>query len=662
MLYIDYIYDIETYPNCFTFRATEVLTGLKWVYEISDRRDDTAALLQFLWALSKQHGSRMVGFNNEGFDYPIIHLIMMMGESVTVGMIYNKTRAIITGERFDNIIWEQDRFIEQVDLFKIHHFDNQAKSTSLKVLEFNMRSESIEDLPFPPGTILTDEQKDKLIEYNGHDVDRTLDFYSFTLPMIRFREELSEKYGRNFINFNDTKIGKEYFITELEKAGVQCYDRSSGRREPRQTVRHSIRLGDVILPYINFNRPELHRFKMWLADQTITETKGVFKDLSVDLDGFSFDFGLGGIHGSIDSAIVRSTDTHAIIDIDVKSFYPNISIRNRLYPEHLGPVFCDIYRVLYEQRAASPKKSSVNAMLKLALNGTYGDSNNVYSVFYDPKFTMAITINGQLSLCMLSEQLMTIPGLRMIQANTDGVTVHIPRQHIDQMQAKCRAWEQLTGLELEHAHYSRMFIRDVNNYIAEGEDGTIKRKGAYAHETPLENPNTLELEWHKNHSARIVTKAAESALLDGEDISWYIRNHPQAHDFMLRTKIPRSSKLMLGDRQLQNVSRYYIAHNGEYLQKVMPPLKKEVCKKRYLMPDASYLDVHTKTGIKEAERKGGVYTGDVVMPGKDRHFDINKGWRVVECNNMANVTTFDFNYDWYIAEAEKLVKPLKEFV
>jgi len=55
-------------------------------------------------------------------------------------------------------------------------------------------------------------------------------------------------------------------------------------------------------------------------------------------------------------------------------------------------------------------------MLKLALNGTFGDSNNIYSVFYDPQFTMAITVNGQLMLCMLAERLMTIPGLALFYA------------------------------------------------------------------------------------------------------------------------------------------------------------------------------------------------------------------------------------------------------
>ena len=107
-------------------------------------------------------------------------------------------------------------------------------------------------------------------------------------------------------------------------------------------------------------------------------------------------FGLGGIHGSVESEIVESDGTHVIVDLDVSSFYPNLAISNGFYPAHLGREFCVIYKNLYEQRKTYPKKSAESAMLKLALNGVYGDSNNQFSVFYDPLYTMTITLNGQL--------------------------------------------------------------------------------------------------------------------------------------------------------------------------------------------------------------------------------------------------------------------------
>ena len=41
-------------------------------------------------------------------------------------------------------------------------------------------------------------------------------------------------------------------------------------------------------------------------------------------------------------------------------------------------------------------------------------------------------------------------------------------------------WETLTNFETEETHYSAIYSRDVNNYIAIKTDGGVKRKGAFA--------------------------------------------------------------------------------------------------------------------------------------------------------------------------------------
>jgi hypothetical protein len=140
---------------------------------------------------------------------------------------------------------------------------------------------------------------------------------------------------------------------------------------------------------------------------------------------------------------------------------------NQFYPEHLSEKFCDIYSGLKDQRVHYAKGTPENAMLKLALNGVYGDSNNVYSPFYDPLFTMKITLNGQLLLCLLAERLMGIKDLRLVQCNTDGLTIRIHKDSLPSLRFVTNWWEIITGLQLEWANYNRMFIRDVNNYIAE---------------------------------------------------------------------------------------------------------------------------------------------------------------------------------------------------
>src|SRR5690606_2353173 len=158
--------------------------------------------------------------------------------------------------------------------------------------------------------------------YNRHDVKETIKFAARSQQEIRLRESLSERYGVNMTNFSNTKIGSTILIRQMEAAGIQCFERdSSGRKTPRQTYRAVIRLGDVVFPYVRFERPEFNQILQFFRDTTIAETKGVFADLVATVDDFSFVFGVGGIHGSVESQIVASDDEFQIVDVDVTSFY-----------------------------------------------------------------------------------------------------------------------------------------------------------------------------------------------------------------------------------------------------------------------------------------------------------------------------------------------------
>ena len=467
----DIIWDEETYPNVFTISAIHAHLPIEWSFEISDWRNDSSAIIQWVHWL-KSLGARMVGFNSIGFDYPLLHTLCRMGQA-NARTLYDKAQAIIESQddnRWMHMVKPADRLVDQLDLYLIHHFDNRARSTGLKVLEFNMWADNISDLPFPVGTMLTQDQVPVLKRYNRHDVLQTRQFYHHSTESIRFREELTARYQRDFMNHNDTKIGKDYFVMELEAAGVVCYDYGPQGRTPRQTRRPSIALRDAILPWIAFQEPEFQRVLEWLKEQTITETKGVFKDVTARVKGFDFVFGLGGIHGSVENEIMESDEGSVIVDLDVTSYYPTLAIANGFYPQHLGQTFTTIYAHLFEQRKSYPKGSPENAMLKLALNGVYGDSNNVFSVFYDPLFTMRITLNGQLLLCLLAEQVMKIENLRVISCNTDGICLYLRRSDYPRLKEICNWWSSVTKLSLEEARFSKLCIRDVNNFIGKYED------------------------------------------------------------------------------------------------------------------------------------------------------------------------------------------------
>lgn len=682
------VYDEETYPNIFTCHFRDVTTDREWMFEISDWKNELDLLVRFIDYL-RAADITGVGFNNLHFDYPVLHFIYQNRRAVLSSYdIYNKAMSIINApytNRFAHVIWERDQIFKQVDLYKVHHFDNKAKATSLKVIEFNMRSHHVEDLPFPPGTILTAEQAVILRMYNRHDTAETKEFFKKSVSQIQMREALTQRFGEDMMNCSDVKIGEKILLNSLEKAGVQCHTYVDNKRVKLQTKRDYIDLSEVIFPYVKFERIEFDGIRRDLASKVITETKGVFKDLVAVVEGMEYKFGTGGLHASLDAQIVKSDETYQLVDVDVASFYPNLGIKNRLYPQHLGEQFCVAYDEVYHTRKQYPKGKPENEAYKLALNGSYGNSNNEYSVLYDPFYTMSITINGQLLLCMLIEQLVKIPGLKMVQANTDGVTFLCPRIYLDHSRAVCRWWEQVTQLELEEALYDAMYIRDVNNYIAVKEGGKIKRIGAYAYETALENPGTRELPWHKDWSFRIIAKAAEANLVHGVPLREFIENHADVYDFLGRTKVPRSAMLMHGDKQVENIVRYYVSTEGEKLEKVMKPAGPIGAYKRANgLTDQYYNSVIDE--LIENETRSYPVDGSALsyeemrarLPWderintknksvyEERRIGIHTGWRVRVVNNLSNEEFFrsnyhpaDLNYDYYIEQAKKLVHLMK---
>jgi hypothetical protein len=674
-----FIWDTETYKNlfCVTFLDIQKLQG--YTFEISSRKNQLDLLLEFLKQL-KDIGAILWGFNSLGFDYPILHFIQKT-KKVTALKIHNEAQHIIESmklNKFGKTIQERFHYLPQGDLYKMNHLDNPAKATSLKALAVFLMFGNVQEIPIDIFKELTDEEMDIIIRYNINDVLVTYKYFMECQEGIKLREELSLEYGKNFTNFSDSKIGSEIFIQEIEKVKPNsCFKYIGNKRTICQTKRHIIHLKDCILPYIKFNRPEFKALLEWFKKQAIKETKGVFSNLTeynlgelakyavmvkkkskkmesepteqelayarrdnpfievevnelksgkksyfftwneaealnIKVNDHQFVFGVGGIHSSIESQVVKEDDDYIIIDEDVNSYYPNLSIVNNIFPNHLGVEFCHVYKDLYERRKTYPKGSVRNLSIKLALNSTYGNSNNQYSPFYDPKYTMTITVSGQLSLLMLIEMVLDkLENSSIIQSNTDGVTFKVMRKDSDKFNQIIKEWEKITGLEMERNDYKAMFVQNVNNYISVYTNDKVKLKGKFDY----------NLAHHQNPSSLVVKKAVEAFLTKDISLEEFITKHDNKYDFMLRTKIPKASKLVSVDsegneQKEQNVSRFYIskASDARTLIKVMPPIK----------------------GATE-----------------DRRMGICVGRTARICNNIDSFR-WDIDYDYYIEEAKKL--------
>lgn len=622
------VYDLECYPNCFLAGFMPAGSSEITIFEISERTNDAHALWEYLKTVSE-----MTGFNNFHYDWPMLNAFI--NGAYTFEQLYDKNQEIFSGGFDDNshVLWNPS--ILQIDLFKIWHFDNASRITSLKTLEFNMRSHSIEDLPFPPGTRLEPDQIDVLRFYNAHDIRETAKFAEISKPEIEFRRSI----GRKALAQSDAKIGKQYFINALERSGVSCYH---SNRKPRQTPRQNgVYFGDTILPWIEGHHPAVVNTLSTLRAKTVDIARGEKFPHTLDLDGLQIHLGLGGIHASVDKQHVSGG---YILDLDVTSYYPTLAMAHGFYPEHLGPAFLDCYRNLFAERQKHPKKSPENVSLKLALNAVFGDSNNHYSPFYDPAYLAKITLNGQLLLLKLAEALNNVPGLRIIQINTDGITVQYatPGQ-ADHVAAIVAWWQGYSGLSLESAQYAHMWIRDVNNYVAQYHDGDLKQKGSY-------NPKP---EWWKNHSALIVPKVVSEHFMTGRPIPYLVQSHTDPFDFMLRGKVPRGSRLQLADGTvLQGTNRYYISTAGQRMTKHMPPLE---CK-----TEERVSGVHAEG---RAEILGGrkAYVCSAcgyltrLKSEAVAHNDEMHSWKVKIVNRFNGDMPTDIDYAWYIAECEKLI-------
>ncbi len=646
------IFDLEAYPNFFSMCIKQAGAHEGEFFEISDRRSDGPAMWRRL-----SRSQQMVGFNNMGYDYPMLDHFLKHPDISAAGM-YERSQAIISGDRFENTIWQPT--IPQVDLYLIHHFNNRAKSTSLKKLQFNMRAGNVMDSPIPFGQVLNHDEMDLTLRYNAHDVLETEKFYAASADKIALRMAINPEW----INQSDTGLGRKYFERELERRGVTTrrWDDATGRKVPAGSPRpHGVHLAEVIFPYIAFDHPELRRaldiFRAVLvptqdfdvdmdvegADWGSKKIFGihagaVWRSHSFELDGIEITCGLGGIHASRDRTVILADEHHDIVDLDVTSFYPNIAIQNRVFPAHLGPIFCDVYTELLARRLTAPKGSPENLALKLALNSVFGSAGSAYTCFYDPAWLLAITVNGQLLILKLAEWLLAVPGVRLIQLNTDGLTIAVPREQRETVTAVAARWSAGCLMPLETNTYSRMWIRDVNNYIAEQPDGKVKRKGAYQHQR----------EWHQNQSMPVVRIAAEKAMLRGDDIAGTIRAHPNPWDFMMRLDLTRASRLQLDDgTEHRGVIRYYVSPNGHSAVKHMPKTTTRI---------------HGK-GHAECERPGTRSQG-VRCTACDTFFPTKKAWEEhadaihaskLRIAQVYNGEPIDYDMRYYEGEARKLI-------
>ena len=132
---------------------------------------------------------------------------------------------------------------------------------------------------------------------------------------------------------------------------------------------------------------------------------------------------------------------------------------------------------------------------------------------------------------------------------------------------------------------------------------------------------------------------------------------------MLRTKVPRSSKLVTidefgSDIQQQNICRYYISEEGQQLVKIMPPIEKYKMMKTYVDDQGENYYPKNKTEENKYVKAGYTFVGETNVEQPERRFRINNGYNVKICNDI-KMYNGSINYQYYINEAMKLISLCK---
>jgi hypothetical protein len=619
-----WVMDYETLSNCFVAVFEDIKSENLEVFVCHESRNEIEDLVHFL-NRNRDLDEWHVSFNGLGFDSQITEYILRNQDSLihntgeaVAKYLYGKAQNIIQRQNSNEFLEfsPRDLQIRQVDVFKLNHWDNPAKMSSLKWIQFSMDWNNIIDMPIHHTTHVVAQQIPEIINYCINDVKSTKQIMYLSKSQIDLRKTLTHEYNIDLFSASEPRISKELFLHFLsQQTGIKKYDLRQMR-----TKRDIITVADIILPYIKFETATFQRLLNKFNEVIVypNETKGGFK-YSVQYKGVKTDFGLGGVHGARQSKVYKSTEDMVIMTSDVVSFYPNLAIRNKWAPAHLPQEeFCNLYEWFFEERKKIPKKDPKNYVYKIILNSTYGLSNDANSFLYDPEFTMRITINGQLSLTMLYEMICEeIPNAVPLMQNTDGLETMIPREYQDKYMEICKRWEKITNLQLEHGTYSKIVLGDVNNYIAIDEDGKSKCKGRFEY---------ADLALHKNKSFLIIPKALHAYFVDGIPPEDFIKANTNIFDFCGGVKIK-------GDWRFEE----HFVENGDYKEK---SLQHTI---RYYI---------SKTGSKIIKRNN--------SDGRDIQVEAGKWLQTVYVDHVDKpITEYNLNYDYYVNKVRREIESLE---
>lgn len=567
--------DLETYPNWFCIGVSD---GERRKTFASHRPGEIAKLVKALLDKSVV----VAGFNSFAYDDIILRAICRKPNIDPREVRGLSNRIIDPQDEEDEQANFSARYVEPPWAYSIDVFQLLNGKGSLKEHACRSHAQDVGETPYDFGDILPAEGFAAVELYCLMDVVNTENKLRHLWPLVGMRATLDQKFGlgARVHCLTEQGIAQATFL-KLHRDRTGSYAaqiREAAKENPDNKQREwaTTHIVDKKVKYHTGPFQEMLRRlllgKLEALDYGLTKWElrcpELPDTLAVPLAGCQFQLGVGGLHSIDGPGIFRSTATEKIIDLDVTSYYPSIIINDRLHPKHLGVSFADDMRTLRDQRVAAKKagdKTIANA-LKIVVNATFGKLNDQWSPLRSVPDAMRVTLNGQLYLLMLIEQLHRV-GAKILSANTDGVTIQWKGDE-NMLKLAIQAWENATGFELERKDYSVYARRDVNCYAAASKDG-VKVKGAFFLLPHQSGPNLKILEGPDagKGDGLIIKRAALEYLINGTPICKTVRScKPEELMFYQRGQAG-GGPLLHGGEPVGRLVRWYASISGKTIHR-----------------------------------------------------------------------------------------------
>lgn len=548
-------YDIESFPNYFLVSFYDGTIHKDFEY-FNEESSDTSKLESFL----KNEVCTLFSFNGRAYD----NLVLAQ---------FFKTKSITDTKNYSDKFFKGKRqhnpFTKTLtdglaSIFSTNIRDIDLKSllniqASLKVVECALGMESIEESPIAFDAVLNLADLEQIKKYCHHDTKATwlLSQHKQTKEAIAVRESVTQEFkpSQDVFSYSEPTIVSTV-LPALAKR-MQCLPEKHPFRD-NKTFSGDCYGVELIDSNIIFSTQDLQAL-LEDAKSHLYIAKGDIKKLEkrIDLFGCKFNFALGGLHTINTPLAVQGNEDYTIFDVDVASYYPSLILKYGVAPERWKEPFLKVYESIVENRLQAKKegkKGKANAY-KLILNSTFGKLKSESSVLHNKKGQLVVTLNGQLLLFKLLESVMLSTSCKLLQANTDGITVYVKRSETDRLRKICKDWELETGFSLEEKEYKTLVMSNVNSYIATDCKDEIKAKGVYSITDNFKSGRKIP---------NIVKRALVDSALQNKTVQEVITANRNALDYIVYGKRPT---LFFNGKELnQKVYRGYYTVDGGNLE------------------------------------------------------------------------------------------------